>query len=153
MKKYKLKFRYILHNLNQQAICITCVCTYTEPSQPKELTVNKDGIGETLITVSWKEPKPSDVSITSYEVQYRENGEEFKKVEKSLTHEDLTCEVTGLVAHTEYQFRVAAINAAGRGPFTDVVTQFTSESLYKSCSDSYTYVHPDVRMCMFTRVT
>ena len=116
---------------------------YTEPSQPKELTVNKDGIGETSITVSWKEPKPSDVSITGYEVQYRENGEEFKKLEKSLTHEDLTREVTGLVGHTEYQFRVAAINAAGHGPFTDVVTQFTSESYIKVVICAYTcsYVH------------
>ena len=72
--------------------------------------------------------------IVGYEVQYRKNGEEFKKVEKSLTHEDLTCEITGLAAHTEYEFRVAAINAAGCGAFTGVVTQFTSESC------SYTYV-------------
>ena len=80
------------------------------------------------------EPNPSnasnssDVPLVGYEVQYRKGGEEFEKLEKSLTHEDLTCEVTGLVAHTEYQFRVAAVNEAGRGSFTDVVTQFTSES-------------------------
>ena len=103
---------------------------YVEPSQPKELTINKDEITETTIAVSWKEPNPSDVPIVGYEVEYRKSGEEFKKVEKSLTNEDLTCEVTGLAAHTEYEFRVAAINAAGCGAFTDVVTQFTS----KSCS-------------------
>ena len=112
----------------------TDVCMYIDPLQPEDLTV-LDGITETTITLSWKKPKPSnvpnpsDVPITGYEVQYRKSNEEFKKFEKSLTHEDLTCEVTGLVAHTEYQFRVAAINAAGHGPFTDVVTQFTSESL------------------------
>ena len=102
---------------------------YVEPSQLKELSVLKDRITETTITLSWKEPNPSDVPITEYEVQYRKGGEEFKikKVKKSLTHEDLTYVVTGLVANTEYQFRVAAINAAGHGPFTDVVTQFTSE--------------------------
>ena len=104
---------------------------YIEPSKPEHLTVHKDMITETTITLSWKEPNPSDVPITGYEVEYRKRGEEFKKVEKSLTHEDLTCEVTGLVANTEYQFRVAAINAAGRGPFTDVVTQLTSKSLYE----------------------
>ena len=111
------------------------VCAYVEPSQPEHLTVCKDKVTDTTITLSWKEPKPSDVPdpsdvpITDYEVQYRKSGEEFEKVEKSLTHEDLTCEVTGLVAHTEYQFRVAAVNEAGCGPFTDVVTQSTSESV------------------------
>ena len=98
---------------------------YVEPSQPKELSALK--ITETTITLSWKESNPSDVPLVDYEVQYKKSGEEFEKVEKSLTHEDLTCEVTGLVAHTEYQFRVAAINTAGRGPFTDVINEFTSE--------------------------
>ena len=110
----------------------TYVCTvyiYVEPSQPKELSVLK--FNEAMITLSWKKSNPSDVPITGYEVQYRKRSKEFKKVENSLTHEDLTCEVTGLVAQTEYQFRVAAINAAGHGPFTDVVTQFTSKSLYE----------------------
>ena len=101
---------------------------YIEPSKPEHLTVHKDRITETTIIVSWKESNLSDVPITGYEVQYRKSGEEFKKVEKSLTHEDLTCEITGLVAHTEYQFKVAAVNEAGHGPFTDVVTQLTSES-------------------------
>ena len=99
---------------------------YVEPSQPKELSVHK--ITEATITLSWKEPNLSDVLLVGYEVQYRKSGEKFKKVEKSLTHEDLTYEVTGLDAHTEYQFRVAAVNTAGHGPFTDVITQFTSES-------------------------
>ena len=107
------------------------VHTYIEPSKPEHLTVHKDMITETTITLSWKEPNlldvpdPLYVPITGYEVQYGKGDKEFKKVEKS---EDLTYKVTGLVAHTEYQFRVAAINAAGHGPFTDVVTQFTSES-------------------------
>ena len=117
--------------------------TYVEPLQPKELTANKDKITETTITVSWKEPNPSDVPIVGYEVEYRKCGEEFEKVEKSLIHEDLTCEVTGLAAHTEYEFRVAAINAAGCGAFTDVVTQFTSES----CSYMHSYVHTCMYIC------
>ena len=106
------------------------VCMYTEPSQPEELTVKKDTVGQSLITVSWKEPKPSNVPIFGYEVEYRKSGEEFKKAKSVLTHEDFTCGVTGLVAHTEYQFRVAAVNEAGCGPFTDVITQFTSEFTY-----------------------
>ena len=116
---------------------------YVEPSQPKELAINKE-ITDTAITVSWKESNTSDVPIVGYEVEYRKSGEEFKKVEKSLTHEDLTCEVTGLAAHTEYEFRVAAVNPAGCGAFTDVVTQFTSEP----CSYMHSYVHT----CMYIRM-
>ena len=108
------------------------ICTCVEPSPPEELTVHKDKITESTITLSWKGPNPSDVPIVGYEVEYRKSGEEFKKVEKSLTHEDLTCEVTGLAGHTEYEFRVAAINAAGCGPFTHIVAQFTSESSFST---------------------
>ena len=118
---------YYYAHLHTLMVCVLLTYVYTEPSQPKELTANKDKITETTIAVSWKEPNPSDVPIVGYEVEYRKSGEEFKKVEKSLTNEDLTCEITRLAAHTEYEFRVAAINAAGCGPFTDVVSQFTSE--------------------------
>ena len=69
-----------LHTLMVRVLLLTYV--YTEPSQLKELTVHKDKITETTITVSWKEPNPSDVPIIGYEVQYRKSGEEFKKVEK-----------------------------------------------------------------------
>ena len=116
-------------------VCIICMYIYVHigPSKPQHLSVNGGTITETTITLSWKEPRldvpdPLDVPITGYGVEYSKSGEKFKKLEKSLTHEDLTCEVPGLVAHTKYQFRVAAINAGGYGPFTDVVTQFTSES-------------------------
>ena len=98
------------------------------PSPPEELVIHKDKITESTITLSWKEPNPSDVPVVGYEVEYRKSGEEFKIVEKSLTHENLTCVVTGLAGHTEYEFRVAAIDSTGHGPFSDVVAQFTSKS-------------------------
>ena len=105
-----------------------CIHMYVEPSQPEHITVQKDKTTKTIITLSWKEPNPLD-ELTGYEVQYTKSGEEFKKGKSILTDKDSTsCEVTGLVAHTEYQFKVAAINEGGRGLFTDVVTQFTSKS-------------------------
>ena len=100
---------------------------YVEPSQPKQLAIDENKITKTSITLSWKEPDLSDGTI-GYEVEYRKGNENFEKVQESLTHGNLTCEVTGLAAHTEYEFRVAAINKAGCGPFTDAVAQFTSES-------------------------
>ena len=97
------------------------VYLYVEPSKPKELTITKDGVTETKVTLSWKGPIPPDPSVLEYEVQYRKRGEDLKKMSS------LTCqyEVTGLTASTTYEFRVAAINSVGCGPFTDFVTQST----------------------------
>ena len=96
-----------------------------EPSQPNGLSICKNKITESSITLSWEEPDLSGVSIVGYEVEHRKTGDEnFKKMEKS---EDLSYEVIGLAANTEYEFRVAAINIAGCGPYTDCVAQFTSK--------------------------
>ena len=91
------------------------------------MTVHKDRITETTITISWKEPSPSDVSILRYEVEYKRSGEDSAKVKSVPIDQILTCKVTELIPYTEYEFRVAANNSAGRGPFTDIVTQFTSK--------------------------
>ena len=78
------------------------------------------------------------MSIIGYELEYRKNDEDFKEVtKKSLRTEDLFYKVTGLNAYTRYGFRVAAFNSAGTGPFTDIVTQFTS----KYCENYYVHIH------------
>ena len=92
-----------------------------EPSKPEELTVTKDGDIKTKVTLSWKAPNPPDPSITEYKVQYGKSGEDLKEKNSSACQ----CEVTGLTAATRYQFRVAAINSAGYGPFTDFATHIT----------------------------
>ena len=78
-------------------------------------------VTENTITLSWK---ASDPSILGYEVEYRQPGESFKKVENIS---NLRYTVTDLNPYTKYEFRVAAKNSAGLGPFTDAVTQFTSK--------------------------
>ena len=93
--------------------------------EPSNLTVERDSITKAAVTLSWKGPNLPDTSIIGYEVQYRKSGEAlFIKKECSLT---CRCEVTGLTAYTKYEFKVAAICSTGCGPFTDVVTQFTSK--------------------------
>ena len=91
-----------------------------EPCKPKKLTADKDMVTENTITLSWKE---SDPTTLSYEVQYRKAGEKKKVINVS----SLRYTVTDLNPYTKYEFRVAAINSAGRGPFTNAVTQFTSK--------------------------
>ena len=98
---------------------------FTGPSKPEQLTVDENKISKTIIVLSWKEPIPSDVSIMEYQLEYRKNDEDFKR--RKVHIEDLPYKVTGLTAYTRYGFRVAAINSAGTGPFTDIVTQFTSK--------------------------
>ena len=100
------------------------------PSKPEELTVHIDRITETTITISWKEPSPSDVSILRYEVEYKKSDEDLAEVKSIPSDQILICEVTELIPYTKYEFKVAAINSAGRGSFTDVVTQFTSKFMY-----------------------
>ena len=97
-----------------------------DPSMPEELTVAGDGVTETKVPLSWKGPTPPDSSILEYEVQYRKPGEDLKKMKSSTCQ----CEVIGLAAATNYQFRVAAINSVGCGAFTDFVTQSTRCKLH-----------------------
>ena len=91
-----------------------------EPSKPKELIVTK--VTESEVTLSWKGPIPPDSSISEYEVQYRKSGEDHSKTRHSSTCQ---CEVTGLTPATRYEFRVAPINSAGCGLFTEFVSQST----------------------------
>ena len=116
---------------------------HIEPSKPEELTVHKDRITESTITLSWKGPSPLDSSIFRYEVEYRKFGEDSWKLKNIPMEQNLTCGVTELIPYTKYEFRVAAINSAGRGPFTEAVTEFTSKCLinFISCA---------IRICICT---
>ena len=95
-----------------------------EPSKPEKLTAPEDMVTETSITLSWK---GSDPTILEYELEYGKSGEDedFQKVKTDSNR----YKVTELKPNTEYKIRVAARNSAGLGPFTDVVTQFTSKCI------------------------
>ena len=56
--------------------------------------------------------------------------------------------MTGLNAYTRYGFRVAAFNSAGTGPYTDIVTQFTSkcyENIFTVATYMYIHTHIYIR--------
>ena len=100
---------------------MTCVLPI-EPSKPNELTITEDKVTETAVTLSWKQPGSPHSPFLTYVVQFRKFGEDHIDTRNTSTCQ---CKITGLTPATEYEFRVAATNSAGRGRFTDFVTQRT----------------------------
>ena len=96
-----------------------------EPPKPEKLTSHEDMVTETSITLSWK---GSDPTIFVYELEYGKPGEDEDSQIVKTDSDRYT--VTELKPNSEYKFRIAARNSAGLGPFTDVVTQFTSKYNY-----------------------
>lgn len=74
---------------------------------------------ESSITVTWTKPRHDGGSpITGYVIEKRLISED-KWTKASHAHiPDTTYKVMGLIENHEYEFRVAAINAAGQGPYS-----------------------------------
>ena len=94
---------------------------FIAPSGPKSLTIDPQSVTRNSITLSWEAPGGS---VGKYKVEYKKPDEGFQEF-KELPGSCLTCKVTELTSGTEYQFRVAAVNSVGCGPYTDTVTQYT----------------------------
>ncbi len=76
----------------------------TPPQWPAESVVNADEIGVNAITLSWTEAA-DNVGVIGYEIHVDSNCE--------YTVTDSVYEVTGLLAETEYSFKIEAVDAAG----------------------------------------
>jgi len=92
-------------------------CGAAVPDKPgvPQLTEVKDG----SITVTWTSPDNDGGSpITSYVLEYRSEGSvSWKKAtEKALM--ELKFTAAGLKDAELYEFRVAAVNKAGTGPYS-----------------------------------
>lgn len=84
------------------------------PGVPRSLETT-----ESSITVTWTKPRHDGGSpITGYVLEKRLITED-KWTKACHAHiPDTTYKVTGLIENHEYEFRVAAINAAGQGPWS-----------------------------------
>lgn len=87
------------------------------PGMPRALETTSDSI-----TIVWTKPRQDGGSpITGYMIERRSlsAGEDrWTKASHSLVPE-LTHRVINLTENHEYEFRVAAVNAAGQGPWSD----------------------------------
>ncbi|KAG8335958.1 myosin light chain kinase activity protein [Homalodisca vitripennis] len=84
------------------------------PGAPRGIESTEDSI-----TIGWTKPRHDGGSpITGYVIEKRLISEE--KWTKALHAHipDLTCKVINLIENQQYEFRVAAVNAAGQGPFS-----------------------------------
>lgn len=74
---------------------------------------------EDSITIAWSKPKHDGGSpITGYIIEKRLLSEDkWTKAIHALCP-DLTCKIPNLIENAEYEFRVAAVNAAGQSPFS-----------------------------------
>ncbi len=83
------------------------------PGQPQDFGSTTDSI-----TVQWNRPRDDGGSpVTGYVVEKRKTAQTWSR---ACHHEitDLTLRVGGLIENEEYEFRVAALNAAGQGPWS-----------------------------------
>lgn len=84
------------------------------PGSPQASETSVDSI-----TLTWQKPRDDGGSpITGYVLEKRNKGKERWIAACQTTISDQTFRVTGLKENHEYEFRVAAVNAAGQGPFS-----------------------------------
>ena len=92
------------------------------PSAPRSLA----GLaGHHRVTLTWLAPSKSNgSSVVDYVVQYRKYGTTTRKTFADGVHTTHSAAVTGLASHARYQFRVAAKNSWGIGPWSAVISRY-----------------------------
>ena len=90
------------------------------PSLPTDLAATP---GNTIVLLSWTAPTDDGgAAITDYIIQYKETGAIAWTTFVDGTGTGTTTTVTGLTNGTEYEFRIAAVNAAGNSSPTRVIS-------------------------------
>ena len=98
------------------------VTTTTEATTPNAPTSLGVVVGETTADLSWTAPSDNGgETISSYEVSSDDGG-----TWTDTGDADLTYQITGLTAETEYDFKVRAVNAEGSGTASSTVTETTT---------------------------
>ena len=76
---------------------------------------------DTQVTLTWSAPY-SAVTITDYIVQYRLTGASSWSTFADGTSASTGATVTGLNHSSSYEFKVAAVNSDGTGPYSAAIT-------------------------------
>lgn len=79
----------------------------------------------TEMPLTWSAPADNGATITDYIVQYKETASGTWLTFSDGTSATTGATVTGLTVATSYDFRVAAVNSEGTGPYSSTLTQST----------------------------
>ena len=116
-----------------------------EPSDPPQ-NVRGTNISSTEIMVSWEEVPAINQNgeITTYEIQYVPletfEGQISTNTVNTSNGSVLMMVLTGLEEYVEYNISVRAYTSAGPGPYSDPVTERTSEDGKKLKCDIYRHM-------------
>ncbi|XP_041359099.1 receptor-type tyrosine-protein phosphatase T-like isoform X2 [Gigantopelta aegis] len=106
-----------------------CILTpETTPGSPTNFSLRRQT--PTSLTMSWNRPDPTNGNITLYRIMFWEGVSTIAKgVEWRTTLPFVEFTLTGLRPHTDYQVQVQAVNSAGPGEPTPILTTKTEESV------------------------
>ncbi|NXX43130.1 FND3B protein, partial [Tricholaema leucomelas] len=76
-------------------------------------------LSDTCILVSWESPECSGADISEYRLEW---GEDEESLQLAYSGTDTRYEISDLAAAARYCCRLQAINQAGAGPYSDLVT-------------------------------
>ena len=100
----------------------------TEPAASPE-NVQATNISSTAIMVTWDEVPAIDQNgiIINYEVRFEPQQFTGELSTDTINTPDLLVTITGLEEYVEYNIGVRAYTSVGPGPYSDPVTERTSE--------------------------
>ena len=102
------------------AVTISVTNLSEPPSKPDKPTVKSVSTSTTSLEVSWPAAKNTGPDIDNYQLQYQGRGITRMMVTLSPPPSPLTYMIENLVADTEYQVQVRAVNQEGTGTWSDV---------------------------------
>lgn len=89
---------------------------------PSQITDLAGTAGDTQVVLTWTAPAANGASITDYVVQYKLTSSGTWLTFSDGTSASTGATVTGLTNSSSYDFRVAAVNSAGTGTYSDTST-------------------------------
>ena len=107
------------------------------PTAPGQPGVPTGTAGLNNVTLNWSAPASNGGSpITGYRIQGQGDTASFETLVSNTGEDSTTNVIAGLTNDVAYQFRVAAINAVGVGPYSGVSSAVTpTNNAYQACSN------------------
>jgi hypothetical protein len=116
-------------SVNSTSAGVTVAAALAVPGAPTALAAGT--IAATTVQLTWGAPSTGGGAITDYVIQYAAAGTSFASPVTVSDGTSATTGVTvsGLSPSTAYDFRVAAVNAAGQGAYANLLAVSTASGM------------------------